>query len=53
MREEGYRSVQIRKSALAALESTAVRLSVSALAILRQSRDISAGMRVSEERAFS
>jgi hypothetical protein len=33
MREEGYRSVQIRKPALAALESTAVRLSVSALAI--------------------
>jgi hypothetical protein len=28
MREDGYRSVQIRKSALAALESTAVRLSV-------------------------
>jgi hypothetical protein len=34
MREEGYSSVQIRKSALAALESTAVRLSVSALAIM-------------------
>ena len=35
MREEDYRSVQIRKPALAALESTAVRLSVSALAIAR------------------
>jgi len=34
MREEGYRSVQIRKSALAALESTAVRLSASALAMV-------------------
>jgi hypothetical protein len=32
MRKEGYRSVQIRKSAAAALESTAVRLSLSALA---------------------
>jgi hypothetical protein len=34
MREEGYRSVQIRKSAAAALESTAVRLSLGALAEL-------------------
>jgi len=33
MREEGYRSVQIRKSAPAAVESTAVGLSVSASAI--------------------
>lgn len=33
MREEGYRSLQIRKSALAELESTAVQLSVSALEI--------------------
>lgn len=38
MREEGYHSVQIRKSVLAALESAAVRLSVSALAIWCQSR---------------
>jgi len=30
-----------------------VRSSMSAFAILRQSRDISAGMRVSQERAFS
>jgi len=33
VREKGYRSLQIRKSGLAALESTAVQLSVSALAI--------------------
>ena len=39
MREEGYRSLQIRKSALAALESTEVRLSVSALTIYRPSRN--------------
>lgn len=38
MRKEGYRSVQIRKSAAAALESTAVRLSVSASAIIRSPR---------------
>ena len=49
MREEGYRSLQIRKSALAALESTEVRLSVSALAIFHsltpfQLSGISAGL---------
>jgi hypothetical protein len=33
VREKGYRSLQIRKSGLVALESTAVQLSVSALAI--------------------
>lgn len=33
MREEGYRSLQIWKSTFAALESTAVRLSVSASVI--------------------
>ena len=34
MRKEDYRSVRIRKSALAALESTGVRLSLRALEIL-------------------
>src|SRR5580692_10146671 len=49
MREDGYCSVQILKSALAALESTAGRLSVSALAI---GHSLTAGGRSLNLRAF-
>lgn len=49
MRERCYLSPQIPEFTFAALESTAVWLSVSALEISRQSRSLADEMRVYEE----